>query len=485
MKICYIFDYSYVSQFLTVTNSILSNEKKIANSIEFYIAYFGEKETISKLIRLAELNFPNNKFHIKHIPSEFPQLQLKYNSKYDFENSSFHIQTSSVLCRFDLDEIWSEIDEKILYLDLDIIVKHSISELYSSLQGCSIFYACEHRKLSNEMKFIDFNEPVNSEHLLSFISIIKNGYDKHIEKTSINENILNKIITTNYDFDSPAFNAGVFVLDLRQYRQNKYFKDFANFLIHINRYENVFRYNDQSILNIIFYEHTNYIDSKWNATDYGWYNRKEAALIRERFDNSHIIHFCGPEKPWSPSFKDKPIPKIHLRRPEKSSRPLISKIFRLDESNNSLDIKKFFELNELDLNFDEVEYTKKYPETKGFYYECLDYGFSDKQRLYYHYCMYGNHPHFKEEKSTSNNKLDIKEFFELNELDLNFNEVEYAKKYPETKDFYHKCLDYGFSNKQRLYYHYCICGNCPSSDYVDYFAKGIELWKQYEIPFSN
>ena len=30
MKICYIFDDSYISQFLTVTNSIISNEKKIA-----------------------------------------------------------------------------------------------------------------------------------------------------------------------------------------------------------------------------------------------------------------------------------------------------------------------------------------------------------------------------------------------------------------------------------------------------------------------
>jgi lipopolysaccharide biosynthesis glycosyltransferase len=485
MKICYIFDYSYVSQFLTVTNSILSNEKKIANSIEFYIAYFGEKETISKLMQLAELHFPNNKFHIKDIPSEFPHLQLKYNNKYDFKNASFHLQTSSVLCRFDLDEIWTEIDEKILYLDLDIIVKHSISELYYSLQGSSIFYACEHRKLSNEMKFINFNEPVNPEHLSSFITYVKNGYDKHIEKTSVNEDILKKIIATNYDFDSPAFNAGVFVLDLRQYRQNKYFKDFANFLIDINRHENVFRHHDQSILNIIFYEHTNYIDSKWNATDYGWYNRKEAALIRERFDNSHIIHFCGPEKPWSPSFKDKSISKIRLCGPEKPScslfkeSKLISKIVRLDKSNKEIDIKEFFELNELDSNFDEVEYAKKYPETKEFYYECLNCGFSNKQRLYYHYCMYGNY--------SSLDKLnnELKEFFELNELDSNFDEVEYAKKYPETKEFYYECLNCGFSNKQRLYYHYCMYGNYPSFDYVEYFAKGINLWKQYEILFSD
>ena len=83
----------------------------------------------------------------------------------------------------------------------------------------------------------------------------------------------------------------------------------------------------------------------------------------------------------------------------------------------------------------------------------------------------------------SNKEIDIKEFFELNELDSNFDEVEYAKKYPETKEFYYECLDCGFSNKQRLYYHYCMYGNYPSFDYVEYFAKGINLWKQYEIPF--
>ena len=187
------------------------------------------------------------------------------------------------------------------------------------------------------------------------------------------------------------------MLDLRQYRQNKYFKDFANFLIDINRYDNIFRHNDQSVLNIIFYEHAGHFDRKWNATDYGWFNRKEAARLQEEFDDSHIIHFCGAEKPWLPSNK-------------------IKKIIRLDKANNKLDINEFYELNEVDASFDEVKYAKKFPETKGFYDKCLDHGFSDKQRLYYHYCMYGN---------------------------------------------------------------------CPTYDYFEYFSKGIKLWEQYQILFSD
>lgn len=376
MKICYIFDDTYVSQFLTVTNSIIVNEtKELANTIEFYIAYFGSQETALSVTELAKLHFPNNKFHLKHIPSVFPHLELKYNRRYDFKNSAAHIQTSSVLCRFDLDEIWTEIDGIILYLDLDIIVKHNISQLYESFQGSSVFYACNHRKLSNEITCIDFNEEVNAQHLDDFIVDVKHGYDRYIEKTTKNQNILQKIIDTKYDFNRPAFNAGVFALDLKKYRENTHFKDFANFLIEINRHENILRHNDQSVLNLIFYDYTHPVDSRWNATDYGWHNKKEEKLVKERFNDAYLIHYCGPEKPWSPSFENLPIIDIVT-----------------EHNNRPLKLHEFYMLNELDEDFNEIQYAKEHPETKGFYINCLKFGFSDKQRLYYHYCMYGSAP---------------------------------------------------------------------------------------------
>lgn len=396
MKVCYIFDDSYISQFLTVTNSIILNEKKeLSNTIEFYIAYFGSKKSVAKITQLAKSYFPKNKFHLKHIPSEFPHLELKYNRKYDFKKSAHHIQTSSVLCRFDLDEIWTEIDDRILYLDLDIIVKHSISELYESLEGSSIFYACNHRILGNEITCVNFNEEINPKHLHNFIHDVQNGYNKYIEKTTINKQILQNIIDTNYDFNRPAFNAGVFVLDLKQYRENRYLKDFANFLIEINRHENILRHNDQSVLNIIFYDYYGKINSRWNATDYGWYNIKEEKSIQKKIETSYLIHFCGPEKPWSPSFEHSPI---------------IDTV--IDKDGTLLSIDEFYALNKLDNSFNEIEYSKKNPETKGFYKGCFKFGFTDKHRLYYHYCLYGN---------------------------------------------------------------------APTKKYIEYFRKGIQLWKQYEI----
>ncbi len=396
MKICYIFDDSYISQFLTVTNSIIANEKEeLSNTIEFYIAYFGSKETVATIINLTKKHFPNNKFHLKHIPSEFPELEIKYNRKYDFKKSAAHIQTSSVLCRFDLDEIFPDVNERILYLDLDIVVKHSVSELFNSLQGSSIFYACEHRSLGNEIQCVNFNEEINPQHVQNFICGVQHGYTRYIEKTVNNQAILQNILATNYDFNRPSFNAGVFVLDLKMYRENKYFKEFASFLMEINRHERILRHNDQSILNIIFYNYYQPIDPKWNATDYGWYNRTQEKSVQERFETSYLIHFCGPEKPWSPSFADSPL----------------------------LDI-------------------------------VVDQG---------------------------GPLLLMHEFYTVNKLDNHFNEIEYAAKHPETKSFYDGCFKFGFTNKHRLYYHYCLYGNAPTKKYIEYFRKGIQLWKQYEI----
>lgn len=49
----------------------------------------------------------------------------------------------------------------------------------------------------------------------------------------------------------------------------------------------------------------------------------------------------------------------------------------------------------------------------------------------------------------------IKEFYEQNVVDTEFDEAIYAKLYPLTKDFYQPyCKDYGFDDKHRLFYHY-------------------------------
>lgn len=54
------------------------------------------------------------------------------------------------------------------------------------------------------------------------------------------------------------------------------------------------------------------------------------------------------------------------------------------------DIRDFFKSHSVDTDFDEVFYEKEYPETKGFYQPfCEKNGISDRQRLFYHFKLYG------------------------------------------------------------------------------------------------
>ena len=105
-------------------------------------------------------------------------------------------------------------------------------------------------------------------------------------------------MSTDYDFSSTGFNAGVFCLDLKKYRENTKFKSKANFLMEANKNGSLFRHNDQSILNIIFYNEVDFLDSKWNSLDYGWHDKKNEDKSIDNLESAKIVHYNGPEKPW-------------------------------------------------------------------------------------------------------------------------------------------------------------------------------------------
>ena len=306
-KIVYIFDESFHSQFFTVTNSILRNEKReLADSIEFYITYFGDYDLIMSLLREIKLKFPNNRFYLKHVPSRFPDLWKKYENFYDYEKSANHIQTSSVLCRFDLDVIWPSINDKILYLDLDLIVKGSISELFNISNferyngSDNLIYACRTDQiLASEIRNVPTEQQKSNDFYLNdFRRNVEYIYYRYLEKTPSNSKLIKQILEKEYDFCRTSFNAGVFILDLEKLRGNKKLKDHIDFLIKLNKDGSLFRHNDQSILNIAFYDQTNFIDPRWNTLDYGWENKKNYHESKLKFLEGKIIHYNGPQKPW-------------------------------------------------------------------------------------------------------------------------------------------------------------------------------------------
>ena len=83
-KVTFIFDRTYVWKMLTVVNSIIQNEKKeYADSIDFYLTYFGVEKEGQFILQQARKNFPNNGFYLKHVPTELPDLYKKYESSYE------------------------------------------------------------------------------------------------------------------------------------------------------------------------------------------------------------------------------------------------------------------------------------------------------------------------------------------------------------------------------------------------------------------
>jgi lipopolysaccharide biosynthesis glycosyltransferase len=289
-----------------VTNSIIKNEKKeYADSIEFYLTYFGAQKEGVNVLKKMEMLFPNNKFYLRHVPSELPNLFKKYEALYDFESSAKHIQTSSVLARFDLDQIWPEITDRLLYLDLDLIVKGSVTELFNLADENKTISACKSGSvLASELRSWErwSGEPAQVkyfDYLSQFRDNFKAVYEDHLACRSINTNVFDELYNKKYDLLSPALNAGVFILNVEKYKKNKRLKNNINFLIELNSRGDFLKYNDQSILNFGFYGQVDWIDQEWNRMDYGWENIIEAERVQADFADAKIVHYNGWRKPWS------------------------------------------------------------------------------------------------------------------------------------------------------------------------------------------
>ena len=305
-KVTFIFDRTYVWKMLTVVNSIIQNEKKeYADSIDFYLTYFGIEKEGEFILKHARKNFPNNGFYLKHVPTELPDLYKKYESSYDYESSANHIQTSSVLARFDLDKIWPEVTDRLLYLDLDLIVKGSISELFSLADKNSIISACKSgEKLFTELAswrrgYDDAAQIKYYNYSAEFRDNLESIYNDYWNRKSLDADVFDYFFNKEYDLTSPALNAGVFILNIEKYKKDKALRRRIEFLIKLNSGGEFLRYNDQSILNFAFYGQVDWIDQEWNRLDYGWENKNRVEEIKEQFEDAKIIHYNGWSKPWA------------------------------------------------------------------------------------------------------------------------------------------------------------------------------------------
>lgn len=183
----------------------------------------------------SELNELKNKYDKLKIIFKKIEVDAYRDLKWVNNNRKWDINP---FFRFEIFKL-SEYD-KILYLDLDIVILRDINELFEQPGD---FRAVELAKMTN----------------LSYVSKGQRG-----------------------------FNAGVMLID------NQFLNiDTYNSLFKLAK-ENIFNGN-QKVFNI-FFTNVNFLDVKYNLTT--------DLLSIDNIDNAHIIHFIGENKPWNSEFNN-------------------------------------------------------------------------------------------------------------------------------------------------------------------------------------
>ena len=164
-------------------------------------------------------------------------------------------------------------EERVLYLDSDIIVNASLFNLFHvDMQGCPIA-AIDDYNLSSENTphWYILNTPKELEPCISY----QGG-----------ENF------------KPYFNAGVILWDLVKCRE----ENITSKLFAIALYYPDVLYADQDILNFVLFNRWLRIDVRYNVQAH--YNFTFLPLVTE---SPLIIHYITDRKPWIPEYKDETI----------------------------------------------------------------------------------------------------------------------------------------------------------------------------------
>lgn len=172
-------------------------------------------------------------------------------------NSTIGYITKETYFRVGLSKLLDKSIKKVLFLDCDLIVKEDISELWNTnikkhvlaaVDESCLFYSHNKERLKKEL-----------------------GLPK----------------------DSPYFNAGVMLLNIKKWRKTKTSKRIANYL----QAHPKLKYMDQDALNAVLHKEWLRLDYKWNYTTFHW-----AALPLVQ---PAIIHFSGRKKPWNSTIRYK------------------------------------------------------------------------------------------------------------------------------------------------------------------------------------
>ena len=223
--------------------------------IRFFLLHGGlDEEAMQPMMELCAGS--NNQFvPLVANPDDFKILRQTLASKTRSVSAYFRLQL--------LDLLPADVD-RILYLDVDIIVNKPLTDFYNRKLDGHLMTACPDMILFDpiglEKRLSSWKEP--------FSSLLKNGR---------------------------YFNSGVTLYDVagmrKKYQENPYFKIFP-------QYENQIQYPDQDLLNIVHKDEVLLLDPlQYNCMPYIAFRNMELSY-EELKEKAFILHFVG-QKPWT------------------------------------------------------------------------------------------------------------------------------------------------------------------------------------------
>ena len=239
-------DNNYAPFVATLAYSILENTKSF---VEFYVLDSGISDNSKDKIRDSIKKFDN--FSIKYIDTTGCELD---------RFSGTHCKNTGVYARYFIPKLLSDKD-KVLYLDVDIIFKGDVLELY----GQDV----------EDYPFGAVMEDYAAE------------YYTHYESE----------IHPNHKGPHTFFNSGVILFNVKKFNATNYLEQLIDKTIEMR---NTVLWLDQDIMMLLFEDNYKVLDYKFNfqPCNFALLRRNYPQKAVKILQDIYLIHWSSPEKPW-------------------------------------------------------------------------------------------------------------------------------------------------------------------------------------------
>lgn len=230
--------------------------------------FFHEKKPMNIYMFYSDVSKENRRRLHTYIKSRGSRFIPVYVEADVFQNAPvFRYFTKEMYYRLLCSKLMPETEERVLYLDPDILIRGEISPLY-------------------EMDF-------SGKQVIG------------IEDYAINHMLIDKKEAIGFTKEDSYINSGVLLFNLKKMRENFVLEDFIHIL---EQYSEVVSFPDQDIINLYFKDDIKFGERIYNYnTGYGSIGGMLMYLLGWKREEKEpvIVHYMGKSKPWQVDYYGK------------------------------------------------------------------------------------------------------------------------------------------------------------------------------------